>query len=402
MENHPISEVYKKKKIPTDSLIQRRNDTRAFRIFYENIKSPVTKKLYVKHLDLFLNYLKAKEYEDILALPDKQIQRLVEDYVLELKKRDDLSPNSIPIMLGGVQHFLVMNDKIVNWKKINKFFPEKIQSTGKKAWATKDVQKMLGVCTTLRAKAILLTLTSTGMRARAITELKVGDVTEWRKSGKFGETTATGCKKVVIYAGAKEQYIGFLTPETSQALDEYLDKRHADGENMNTNSPLFRNTYGKETVNKVKPLDYYYIRELFTTTSKKAGIVRKKESDKRYEIQNVHGFRKRYNTILKNNSKINSNIAEKLLGHKKGLDGVYFVPTEEELFTEFEKAIDDLVIDDKARLKSKNERLELENLESKAKDVKLEKALKKMDEISEELEKVKKRVQWSEKAKKKK
>jgi len=32
-------------------------------------------------------------------------------------------------------------------------------------------------------------------------------------------------------------------------------------------------------------------------------------------------------------------MAEKLMGHRNGLDGVYFTPTLEELFTEFAKAM---------------------------------------------------------------
>ena len=48
---------------------------------------------------------------------------------------------------------------------------------------------------------------------------------------------------------------------------------------------------------------------------------------RRHDSQLNHGFRKRTNTILKLESNVNSNIAEKILGHKNGLDGVYFTPT---------------------------------------------------------------------------
>jgi len=50
------------------------------------------------------------------------------------------------------------------------------------------------------------------------------------------------------------------------------------------------------------------------------------------------------NTILKLESKVNSNIAEKIMGHKNGLDGVYLSPTREECFKEFVKGIDQLTI----------------------------------------------------------
>ena len=60
-------------------------------------------------------------------------------------------------------------------------------------------------------------------------------------------------------------------------------------------------------------------------------------------------FRKRFNTILKINNDVNSNIAEKLMAHKKGLDGVYLQPTREECFNEFVKAILQLTVDDSQR-----------------------------------------------------
>ena len=44
------------------------------------------------------------------------------------------------------------------------------------------------------------------------------------------------------------------------------------------------------------------------------------------------------------------------MGHKRGLDGSYFVPTREQCFEEFRKFIPELVIDESIKLK-----LELEN-----------------------------------------
>ena len=61
----------------------------------------------------------------------------------------------------------------------------------------------------------------------------------------------------------------------------------------------------------------------------------------RYDIQADHGFRKRFNTILKLNNSINYNITEKLMCHKNGLM-VHLVSTIDELFVEFKKAISDI------------------------------------------------------------
>jgi len=53
--------------------------------------------------------------------------------------------------------------------------------------------------------------------------------------------------------------------------------------------------------------------------------------------------------MTKLNNDVNSNIAEKLMAHKRGLDGTYLQPTREECFAEFLKAIPQLTIDDSER-----------------------------------------------------
>jgi integrase/recombinase XerD len=76
-----------------------------------------------------------------------------------------------------------------------------------------------------------------------------------------------------------------------------------------------------------------------------------------------HGFRKRFDTILKSNYNVNINLAEKIMGHSTTipLDNVYFKPAIEQLFDEYQKAIPELIIDDKFRLqeqlKEKDEKI---------------------------------------------
>ena len=72
-------------------------------------------------------------------------------------------------------------------------------------------------------------------------------------------------------------------------------------------------------------------------------IIRLKHGN-RFNVQADHGFRKRFNTILKIDNSVNHNIAEKLMGHKNGLDWVYFTPSLEEPFTEFKKVINQLQV----------------------------------------------------------
>ena len=110
------------------------------------------------------------------------------------------------------------------------------------------------------------------------------------------------------------------------------------------------------------------LRHLLQNLIKASGIERTKEGY-RFDKAPAYGFRKRFNTILKLNKDVNYNIAEKLMGHKKGLDGSYLKPTKEEIFTEFCKAIPELTISDEARDKAKivkleDERSEIEKIKS--------------------------------------
>lgn len=72
----------------------------------------------------------------------------------------------------------------------------------------------------------------------------------------------------------------------------------------------------------------------------------------------THAFRKRFNTILKNNREVNIAVAEKLMGHATKLiplDTVYHSPSRDVLFIEFRKSTAELSIDDSERLRLENE-----------------------------------------------
>ena len=89
--------------------------------------------------------------------------------------------------------------------------------------------------------------------------------------------------------------------------------------------------------------------------------VRGQMKNGRYPIQLMHGFRKRWNTIMKLNNDVNDNAIEKMMGHENGLDGTYLQITEERLFEEFYKGITDLTIDSAAR-----DQIKIRELEKKA------------------------------------
>ncbi|MDE1769000.1 MAG: tyrosine-type recombinase/integrase [Thaumarchaeota archaeon] len=335
--------------------------------FYAGIKSDITRKTYESDLKRFLRFVKIKDAGGLLQLKDSYLQELVEDYAIFLKKKG-LRYNSVNCAVSALETFFFMNDKSLNFKKIRKMMPEKLKLMGGSAWTTEDIKRMLESTTSLRNKAIIHLLASSGCRKGAVIGLKLRNVSEM----------PDGCKAILFYEGSKEEYTGFVTPEASKVLDLYLQKRQSDGEVLRPDSALFRNTYQVGYV-KVKPMSYAGLKGMMGSIIKK---IRGKGDGKRQEIASFHGFRKRFNTILKNNKEINLAIGEKLMGHSSKLiplDTIYHTPSKEVLFGEFEKAIPDLVIDS-----SERERVKRIKVEEKVSGLELGQA-KKMLEMESKL-----------------
>lgn len=306
----------------------------------------------MRHLVRFLKFVKIKDFDSLVTMDNKQLQNLIVDYVVELKKT--VSPNSVGTMIGGVRHFFVMNQVLINWEYIQKLYPAKVKAQGYKAWSTDDIKKMLNATKSIRNKAIIHFMASTGCRIGAFDGLIVEHLAD----------VGDNCKGVLIYGGDIEEYWSFLTPEASKALDDYFDKRRIDGERIDKNSPVFRHTY-QIGIEKVKMLSKNAVKNMMFRLIASNSHIQRKKVEKNYDIQIDHGFRKRFNTIMKLENSVNANIAEKIMGHRNGLDGIYLTPTREQCFKEFKKAILNLTISDEQRQQVRLEQKELELSELK-------------------------------------
>lgn len=316
---------------------------RCIRLMEQSVKSEVTRKSYKRELRIFLEFTKLKDYDELINLQPKNLQIHLENYILHLKKRyekGDLRARSFIPPIAAIESFCVQNDVILNFKKVKKWVPRFEKLTGEKPYTNDDIQKMLQVAN-LRMSVVIHLFASTGIRPDALPHLKL----------KHLEPMGEGCAKLVIYPDDSEEYLAFLTPEATTVLQKYLDKRKFDGENLTEDSPLIRGAYQEaEGWRDITPIDISSLYGSFGQLLRKAGLRRpKKQLRERHEKRIFYGFRKRYNTILKDNSMVNANTAEKLMGHKNGLDGVYYNPTVEKRFEEFKKAIFDLTISDTLR-----------------------------------------------------
>jgi len=341
-------------------------DQRSMLLFEQTVKSPYTLRNYREHLKRFLKFSNLIDYDSLLRLSKDDIQILLEDYVMYLKKT--VGPNSVDTMMRGIKHFYVINKIGLYWDLISKLYPEKVKPSGFMPFATHDIRIMLSYTTSKRNKAIIHFLASTGSR--------VG-VFDYDLSMKHLKSMDNGCMAVSIYADEIDEYWSFLTPEATDSLNDYFQQRQDDGEKFIKDSPLFRSKYSLG-IEKAEPLRLKSVQSLIFRILANSDVKRVR-INKNYNIQMAHGFRKRFNTIMKLNSEVNSNIAEKILGHSvtHKLDNTYFKPSIDELFNEFKKAIPKLTISEALQLKEQN----------KLKDEKIKKLETDKDRRIDELEK---------------
>ncbi len=124
---------------------------RSLLIFEESIKSQASRHTYKQQIQWFLRFTKIKDYDGLLKVPTEQMQTILEDYVMHLKKT--ISPNSVPIYMTGVKHFFVVNRVRLFWEIIHKMYPQKVKRAGQKAWTDEHVSQMIEFSNSKRYKS---------------------------------------------------------------------------------------------------------------------------------------------------------------------------------------------------------------------------------------------------------
>jgi integrase len=337
-------------------LIQQQRDAAdILKLFASSIKSKVTARTYMMYL---------KKYTVDLVSLSEITQRDAEDKLIGFiitKREEGANYGTLHNAVAAISKFhLVVGDIELNKNRINRFLPEYVKAKKDRGYKQEEIETMLTLANE-RTSAIILLLASTGMRLGALPLLKMGDL-EKRED----------IYKITLYPGAKEEYCTYCSPVAKQALDFYLQIRERHGEVITNKSPVIREQY-----NKINPIACKYarhaskasIRFILEEITERVGIrARVPNNDKNKDvpfsaslkdIKLANRFRKFFNTQLVN-SRINPLIKELLMGHKVGLEVNYYKPTEEDIESEYMKAIDALTINPENRLKRKVEMLTIE------------------------------------------
>ena len=366
-------------------------ECKSFQLFIGGINAKTTESPYTYSLDEFMRFCKLDDYAILASKDTDTIQDYLERWILSLKRKN-LRVTTIHGKLNGVELFLDMNKKIWYKKIIRKLVGKEDEIPGGGLPYTDDELLRMKKCARKPRDVFMIDyFASTGTRPASIVDpvLRIKHVVNMSHD----------CKAVKIYDGSKEGYWAFFTPETARSYNDYIKSRKLNGEVITPESPVFAN-YSNEPRTKNQHMSTYSIREILDRLFKLALIERKKIGN-RYDKAIVYGFRKRFNGILKMNNDVNSNIAEKLMAHKRGLDGTYLQPTRDECFREFVKAISDLTIDPVERNNQVLEAKDKEISELQTKQNQIDLLKQRLDEIDNQIQaQYERKKEWIEKVSK--
>src|SRR4051794_15586479 len=154
------------------------NSNQYYRNFINSCRSEATKKDYRKSLSYFMDYMsiEAEDYAKLIEGRDVRIiQADIINWITHMKDTVGLSPASINLYVAAVNHFYAMNDVTLNTRRINAFKPE-FRNVVEDQPYTREQIKLLLDKAEQRNRAIILLLSSSGMRVGALQNLKVGDL----------------------------------------------------------------------------------------------------------------------------------------------------------------------------------------------------------------------------------
>jgi integrase len=357
--------------------------------FLLGFRSLATRESYLKKLRLFSRF-SSLCFEEIVAMArndPKGLEQIIFSFVDWMKGRG-VGGSTIRQHIQAIKHLLVMNDleNSLGWEKISRLMP-RARKIGLDRAPTKDEIRKLLEHADIRMRALILLLSSSGIRIGSVEHLR------WRHLQEVVHDGKRFAKLIVPEAKGGTGYVTFITPEAYEALLEYKKLRESEGEAISPDSPLIRVAkWSKADLDEkgaALPATSKTLRNEIHALWRRAGL--RPAGARRHEVQAVHGFRKFFATRMEN-AGVGRLVVETLMGHRIAVASNYYKPSEKELLQAYSRAIPELTISEAeeirgemaVRLEENREKmLELEriNLELQEKLSMMEKEIARLKEI---------------------
>lgn len=297
----------------------------------------------------YKSYLK-KYFEYIKVNPDEYFKNghdYQKDIIFCIGKINDKSPSYRRGMVVVVQLILEENDiELPNkfWRKVKRNNGSKRAITDSKIPTPAELKEILQHGE-LKARALFLTLSSSGMRIGETVQLRISDIDLNNEPARIfvpAHITKTDAARVC-----------FISNEARDVLKEWLCKKteHID-DNVNKHEMTPRDYFLKASLAKcnipttktidddrVFPFTAQLARKVWNRLLQKSGF---DEIDKRsgYHKIHVHCLRKYFRTY----SKMRFDVVEQLMGHEGNLQGQYRIIPEDELAKEYLQSMNNLMV----------------------------------------------------------
>ena len=302
----------------------------SYKNFTDTITSEATLKVYTKSINHFLTKNNLTSYDMICKLSETELMSKLKEYIRILKST--VSPNSIGLRLAGLSKFLIANQIHFDKEHLHSMFPKRVKPSNELGYTLEEIQKILVKAnenTSKRNATIILVLASSGVRKQVICDLKLRDLVPVDDS-----------YLLKVYPQELEEYVTFVTPETTQKLNEYFEQRRKSGEQMNQDSHVFvTETGGKLAQETITSLIDYILKHVDLEIERNHLGIKNKAT--------IHGFRKFNNTAHELSGQKSSDV-QKFVGHHS-LTTLYYTPESIELYEIYKKSIPRLTISEEHR-----------------------------------------------------
>jgi integrase len=296
---------------------------------------PNTRKIFLQSLRYFTEFVK-KSPSELITEAEAEIEsgllmrkRKIKGYFLTFRewlKREGFAPKSVATHLAAIKSFYRSFDIDIPVIGNKKAFRPTVTVNGTARLERDQIKEVLKYAN-VRNKAIILVGASSGLAAADILNLKIEDF----KRGQDSKTLVTTLRLRRIKT--KTDFITFLSPEATLAVQDYLDYRNR---KPVVEQPSSMDAWKKRCIRA--DTDYLFVRtdipneylvtlkeedrrlnnsgfmDIFRELAKKVGLESKKGE---WQLVRAHNLRKYFNSTLLNNG-CEFFLTEFWMGHKLG------------------------------------------------------------------------------------
>lgn len=257
-------------------------------------KSESSKDLYLWHLSKFCEYTNKKPNE-LVALRRDQVEKLVQKYADSLR---DASPRYSNLAIAILKSFFVTNGfKRAKALELETYHaPPRFRITPEYIPTKGEVYRIADSACSLRDRAIILTLFSTGLRNSTLRAILYQDIAKELKSDYANVMIPVYPEMKNIEPNACKggiPYYTFICDEAAQALKLYLKEREEKYSSIEGSEPLFCSEYNQihRDDRRRKTLTSRELQIIVKSAAKRAGI-------SQWKAVHPHCLRKSFETVL--------------------------------------------------------------------------------------------------------